>query len=305
MKAYKGFDKNMQCRGFQYEEGKTYETGSAKLCESGFHACLRPIDVLNHYAPASSVYHEVELEDVSEERDSNDSKVCGKKITIGAALDVADLVKAQIDYVKANTTTANTDPKTATAGDRGAATAGDSGAATAGDRGAATASDRGAATAGDWGAATAGDRGAATAGDWGAATASNSGAATAGNSGAATAGDWGAATAGDSGTATAGCSGIATASDRGTATAGYRGVATAGDRGNAISRGKAHVGENGVCISRGNDVQVRGGIGSILVIAEESDDDCKIVDWKAEIVDGERIKADSWYRLENGEFVEA
>lgn len=54
MKAYKGFDKNMRCRGFQFEEGKTYEAEKAKLCEWGFHACLRPLDVFYHYAPANS-----------------------------------------------------------------------------------------------------------------------------------------------------------------------------------------------------------------------------------------------------------
>ena len=136
------------------------------------------------------------------------------------------------------------------------------------------------ATAGDRGAATAGDRGAATAGNYGAATAGYSGAATAGNYGAATAGDYGAATAGDSG------------------------AATAGDYGAATARGKASTGSNGLSVARGNNVQVKGGIGAILVIAEEGEDTCDIVDWKAVLVDGEVVKADTWYRLENGELVE-
>ncbi len=136
------------------------------------------------------------------------------------------------------------------------------------------------ATAGDYGAATAGYRGAATAGDSGAATAGNYGAATAGNYGAATAGDYGAATAG------------------------YRGAATAGDYGAATARGKASTGSNGLSMARGNNVQVKGGIGAILVIAEEREDTCDIVDWKAVLVDGEVVKADTWYRLENGELVE-
>ena len=144
--------------------------------------------------------------------------------------------------------------------------------------------------------ATAGDRGAATAGDRGAATAGDSGAATAGNYGAATAGNYGAATAGDSGAATAGDSGAATAGDSGAATAGYRGAATA--------RGKASTGSNGLSVARGNNVQVKGGIGAILVIAEEREDTYDIVDWKAVLVDGEVVKADTWYRLENGELVE-
>ena len=136
----------------------------------------------------------------------------------------------------------------------------------------------------------------ATAGDYGAATAGYRGAATAGDSGAATAGDSGAATAGDSGAATAGY--------RGAATAGNYGAATAGDYGAATARGKASTGSNGLSMARGNNVQVKGGIGAILVIAEEREDTCDIVDWKAVLVDGEVVKADTWYRLENGELVE-
>ena len=91
---------------------------------------------------------------------------------------------------------------------------------------------------------------------------------------------------------------------RGVATAGNRGAATAGDRGAATARGKASTGSNGLSVARGKNVQVKGGIGAILVIAEERDDTYDIVDWKAVVVDGEVVKADTWYRLENGELVE-
>ena len=88
------------------------------------------------------------------------------------------------------------------------------------------------------------------------------------------------------------------------ATAGDRGAATAGDRGAATARGKASTGSNGLSVARGNNVRVKGGIGAILVIAEEGEDTYDIVDWKAVLVDGEVVKADTWYRLENGELVE-
>ena len=104
--------------------------------------------------------------------------------------------------------------------------------------------------------------------------------------------------------ATAGDYGAATAGNRGAATAGDRGAATAGDRGAATARGKASTGSNGLSVARGNNVQVKGGIGAILVIAEEGEDTYDIVDWKAVLVDGEVVKADTWYRLENGELVE-
>ena len=112
------------------------------------------------------------------------------------------------------------------------------------------------------------------------------------------------ATAGDGGAATAGDSGAATAGNYGAATAGDYGAATAGNRGAATARGKASTGSNGLSVARGKNVQVKGGIGAILVIAEERDDTYDIVDWKAVAVDGEVVKADTWYRLENGELVE-
>ena len=281
IKAYKTFDKDLSCRGFKYEVGKEYEeTGYIKVCEKGFHACPYPLDVFGYYPPAGARFCEVEQSGKIDDSESN--KVCSSKIRIGAELDIRGLVKAAVSYVKERCTNeCNAEPgKPATAGNYGAATAGYSGAATAGDNGAATAGDCGAATAGNYGAATAGDNGAATAGDCGAATAGYRGAATAGDRGAATAGNYGAATAGN------------------------HGAATAGDCGAATARGKALTGSNGLSVARGKNVQVKGGIGAILVIAEERDNTYDIVDWKAVVVDGEVVKADTWYRLENGELVE-
>ena len=272
MKAYKGFNRDMTCRDFQFEAGKTYEEENAKLCDSGFHACVDPLDCFNYYYPGQSVYREVEIDD-NGERHTDDSKVCGKKITIGAEIGLPGIIKAHFDYVKSNCTMERTDPKQATAG--------------------------------DFGAATAGDFGAATAGDSGAATAGNCGAATAGNCGAATAGNFGAATAGYSGAATAGYSGAATAGYRGAATAGYRGAATAGDFGAATSRGKVSVGENGVGTVRGDDVMIRGGKGAMLTIAVESKTSFDIVAWKSFVIDGKTYKPDAWYTLRNGEIAEA
>ena len=297
IKAYKAFDKDLSCRGFKYEVGKEYEeTGDIKACEKGFHACPYPLDVFGYYAPAGSRFCEVEQSGKIDDSESN--KVCSSKIRIGAELDIRGLVKAAVSYVKERCT------NECNAEQGRPSTAGDYGAATAGDYGAATVGDSGAATAGDYGAATAGDSGAATAGDYGAATAGNSGAATAGDYGAATAGDRGAATAGDYGAATAGYRGAATAGDSGAATAGDYGAATVGDCGAATARGKASTGSNGLSVARGKNVQVKGGIGAILVIAEERDNTYDIVDWKAVVVDGEVVKADTWYRLENGELVE-
>ena len=241
MKAYKGFDKNLQCRGLQYEIGGTQEVDKVKLCNQGLHACEAPLDVFRYYAPGEgSRYCEVEMDGVSDER-GDDSKRVAKKLTVGAEIGIPGLVKAHVEYVKAHTTMEHTDQKAATAGSYGAATAGAYGAATAGDSGAAT--------AGSYGAATAGYRGAATAGSYGAATA----------------GSYGAATA----------------------------------------KGFVSVGKNGCGLVRGNDVKIKGGLGAVLVICEENADNWDIKEWKAFVVDGTDIRADTWYKLVKGKLVEA
>jgi len=224
--TYKGTDKDMKCHGgFRYELGKKYEDNGAIRCGgSGFHSCKTPLDVFRYFAPNKSRYFACEAGGIVDE-DNEDSKIASSELTLTAEIGIPGLVKAHIDYVKSHTTTEHTDPKQATAGDRGAATAG----------------ARGAATAGACGAATAGDYGAATAGSCGAAT----------------------------------------------------------------SRGSVTVGVNGTGLVRGNGVMIRGGLGAILVIAEEEENSYDLAHWKAVVVDGETVKADTWYKLMNGELVEA
>lgn len=87
------------------------------------------------------------------------------------------------------------------------------------------------------------------------------------------------------------------------ATAGNAGAATAGNRGAATSRGSSAVGTQGLAVARGNNVKVKGGLGALLVIAEESCENYSIASWKAVVVDGENVKADTWYRLVDGELM--
>ena len=175
MKVYKATDKDMKCRGFQYELGKTAEVeGDIELCEKGLHACEMPLDVLVYYAPGDgSRYFEAELEDVSDKK-SDDTKRVGKKLTLSAEIGIPGLVKAQVEYVKAQCDfdnaikKANAEKNNHATGESGAASAtGESGAASAtGWRGAASATgESGAASATGWsGAASAtGESGAASA----------------------------------------------------------------------------------------------------------------------------------------------
>lgn len=97
MKSYKGFNKDMTCRGFQYEEGKEYEETTAEVCETGFHSCEYPLDCFRYYDPAHSVYHEVEA-DGEIDKAGDGTKLASTKLKIGAELSIAGLVKASIEY---------------------------------------------------------------------------------------------------------------------------------------------------------------------------------------------------------------
>ncbi len=131
MKAYKGFNPDMTCRGFQYKEGEEYKhDGEVKCCNSGFHACEYPLDCLGYYAPANGVYHEVEVGGKIDKEGRDDSKVSAQKIKVGARLSIAGLVKAAIDFTfarakKVEGSTAEIDHGAASStGYQGAASAG-------------------------------------------------------------------------------------------------------------------------------------------------------------------------------------
>ena len=118
---YKGMDKDMKCRGFQYEVGKEYETDKAVACECGFHACEYPLDVFNYYPPSGSRFFEVE-QSGNISKNSDDSKVASTKIKIGAELTIAGLVKAAVEYSGAASATGYQGAASAT-GNYGAASA--------------------------------------------------------------------------------------------------------------------------------------------------------------------------------------
>ena len=237
MKAYKGFNKNMQCRGFQFKEGETYELPEGevpKLCENGFHACEAPLDVFAYYAPADSVYHEVELDGVTDEKDNDDSKRVGSKIKIGARLDIAGIIKAQFEYTKVKFESKKTGRNMAalTGGYMAALTGGYMAALAGGDMAALTGGDMAALTGGYMAALTGGDRAALAGGDMAALT------------------------------------------------GGYR----------AVMRG-------------GQKSKFRGGMWSVFAV-EIRDDHCALIGMKTGVVDGETLKPDTWYTLENGEWKE-
>ena len=258
IKSYKGFNKNMTCRGFQYEEGKEYEEESVEVCDHGFHACEYPLDCLNYYYPNESVYHEVE-QSGEIQKHNDDTKVASTKIKIGAEISIAGLVKAAIKYtVKRVKKDAESDEK------HGASSAtGDYGASSAtGDCGASSAT-------GDYGASSA-------TGDYGASSAT---------------GDYGASSA-------TGYKGASSAT-------GYKGASSAEDK-------------DVVAVAWGYKSKAKGVLGAFLVFADweytgskdnpEYDRNNQSA-WvlngaKMVQVNGDDIKPDTWYTIENGEITE-
>ena len=104
IKAYKGFDKSLQCRGFQFEVGKEFEESAADVCKRGFHACEMPLDVLSYYEPGKGSRYCVVEQSGEIGRDDDGTKVASSKIKIGAEIGIPGLVKAQIEYVQEKAT---------------------------------------------------------------------------------------------------------------------------------------------------------------------------------------------------------
>ena len=98
--SYKAFDKNMQCRGFQYEVGKEYEMdGEIKCCNRGFHACKSPLEVWDYYDMLNSRFAEVE-QSGKIDKEENSTKVCSSHIKIKAELKLADIINIGVEWLK-------------------------------------------------------------------------------------------------------------------------------------------------------------------------------------------------------------
>ena len=278
MRAFKGFNKDLTCRGYQYEEGKEFHTERAECCDTGFHACEYPLDCFGYYDPAHSVFHEVELSGEMDKSGDN-TKVCATDIKIGARLSIAGLVKMAIDFTMSKVN------KEAGSDERHgfASATGNCGASSAtGYKGASSAT-------GDYGASSA-------TGDYGASSATGyKGASSAtGYKGASSAtGDYGASSA------TGNC-GASSAT-------GYKGASSVSD-------------PTGVAVAWGHEARAKGCKGAHLILsdwkyvgARYSDGDYvdpydkeswELTGAKMVVVDGEKIKEDTYYRCIEGEIVE-
>lgn len=310
--AYKGFERDMTCRGFQYEEGKTYYEPDAKLCKYGFHACKNPIDIFMYYSPGNSVFHKVLLDGVTVNKSGN-TKICGNKIKILEEISLQGLISLCIQH------TLQSCKETKTSGFEGVSIAEDEASAISGQWGKSIAGDRSVAKAGYGGLAIAHNKSIARVDTVGLAAATNYSVAIAGNKGSASTLNYGIATSGIGGQSLSGYKGAAISEEEGMSMAGWGGYAEAGISGLAccgsngiaktycnglsVSKGSSTTGKNGLAVAKGQNVKVKGDMGAVLVIAEE-DGNKKITRFATDVVGNNGIEPNTWYKLnEEGKFV--
>ena len=273
--SYKGFDKNMECRGFQYEVGREYEMdGEIKCCNRGFHACKSPLEVWDYYDMLNSRFAEVEQSGKIDEEEKS-TKVCSSHIKIKAELKLADIINIGVEWLKDVTSPSKvkTDGVLNDNGDRKKQIGSSGDSAQIGSSGY---------------AAQIGSSGYAaqigSSGDY-AKIGSSGDSAKIGSSG-----DY--AQIGSSGDyAKIGSSGYAAQ------------IGSSGDYAQIDSTG-----EDSVIMCAGNKSKAKAKIGSWITLAEWEWSDKKNryvpICVKTEYVDGVNIKADTWYQLKNGKFVE-
>ena len=275
IKSYKGFDKDMQCRGFQYEVGKEYDMdGEIKCCDRGFHACKSPLEVWDYYDMLNSRFAEVEQSGKIDEEE-NSTKVCSSRIKIKAELKLADIINIGVEWLK-DITSPTKVKETGTLNDNSGYSAqiGSSGySAQIG-------------SSGDYAKiGSSGDSAQIGSSGYSAKIGSSGCSAQIGSSGYS-------AKIGSSGdSAQIGSSGD------------YAQIGSSGDYAKIDSTG-----DDSVIMCAGNSSIAKAKVGSWITLAEWKWSDEKKRDVpvcvKTEYVDGENIKADTWYQLKNGKFVE-
>ena len=281
IKGYKGFNPDMTCRDFKYEIGKEYETDKAKTCETGFHFCENPFDVWDYYPPCNEkgqFNRFCEVEGSGDIDNSHSDKIACSHIKINAEIGLQGIINAGVKFIM---------DKVSRTGSKQSSTGYQSVATNTGNCSAAT---------------NTGDRSAATnTGDF--STATNTG----DQSAAANTGDQSAATN------TGNCSVATNTGDCSTATntGDFSTATNTGDQSAAANTGNFSAasvgGRESVAIVTGKDSMAKGAPGCWIVLTERGNWDgttypIKCV--KAFKVDGEKIKPDTFYKLENGEAVE-
>ena len=272
MRTYKGTDKNMQCRGKQYELGKKEINDGAICCgDKGYHSCEAPFDVLRHYSNINgNRFFEAEAGGTIDKKENDDTKLASSELTLKSEIDFAGLVKAQIEYTrkKAESGTAGGNRSNLAGGNWSNLAGGNRSNLAGGNRSNLAGGNRSNLAGGDESNLAGGYESNLAGGNW-----SNL---AGGNWSNLAGGDW-------SNLAGGNWSNLA-----------------GGDESNLAG------GDSSLIVGR-NKCKAKGGLHSVIVLTEwkyDADGNYVPVAVKADVVDGVRIKADTWYKLENGEFVE-
>ena len=298
--SYKGFDKNMECRGFKYEVGKEYEMdGEIKCCNRGFHACKSPIEVWDYYDMLNSRFAEVEQSGKIDEEEKS-TKICSSRIKIKAELKLADIINIGVEWLK-DITSPSKIKEDGVLNDNGyrrkqIGSSGDSAKIGSSGDYAKIGSSGNSAKIG-----SSGDYAKIGSSGYSAKIGSSGNSAQIGSSGnSAQIGSSGdSAKIGSSGySAQIGSSGY------------YAKIGSSGDSAKIGSSGDSakidSTGEDSVIMCAGNESKAKAKVGSWITLAEWKWSDEKNrnvpVCVKTEYVDGENIKADTWYQLKNGKF---
>ncbi|EPP7837087.1 DUF7666 domain-containing protein [Salmonella enterica subsp. enterica] len=300
--TFKGFNKDLKCRDFQFEIGKTFHhDGKVEACGSGFHACECPFDVFSYYSPADSRFAETISFGITDREEDGDTKIASASITIKAELTLPQFIQRGIEWIwskidksleqqimcgnwSAATNTGNRSAATNTGNWSAATNTGNWSAATnTGNRSAAT-------NTGDWSAAT-------NTGNWSAATntGNRSAATNTGNRSAATnTGNWSAATNTGNWSAATNTGNWSAATNTGNWSA-----AT-----NTGNRSAAEVsGSQSVAAAFGIEGKARASEGGAIVLCYR-DEDGELIHIRASKVGENGIMPNTWYQLnEDGEFV--
>ncbi|EMF7269583.1 hypothetical protein V4F07_003559 [Salmonella enterica] len=274
--TFKGFNKDLKCRGFQFAIGETFHhDGKVEACGSGFHACECPFDVFSYYPPAESRYAETISFGITDSEEGGDTKIASSSITIKDELTLPQFIQRGIEWIWSKIDKSLEQQIMCGSWSAATNTGNRSAATNTGNRSAAT-------NTGDWSAATnTGYQSAATN------TGNRSAATNTGNRSAATnTGDWSAAT-----------------------NTGYQSAATnTGNRSAATNTGDRSAaevsGSQSVAASLGIEGKARASEGGAIVLCYR-DEDGELIHIRASKVGENGIMPNTWYQLnEDGEFVE-
>jgi hypothetical protein len=292
--TYKGFNKDLQCRDYQFAIGETYHhEGKVEACGSGFHACECPFDVFGYYPPADSRFAETISFGVTDREEDGDTKIASASITIKAELTLPQFIQRGIDWIWSKIDKSL--EQQIMSGYRSAAT-------NTGNWSAAT-------NTGNWSAAT-------NTGNWSAATNTGyqSAATNTGNQSAATnTGYRSAATNTGYRSAATNTGNQSAATNTGnwsaaTNTGNWSAATNTGNQSAATNTGNQSAaeasGSQSVAAAFGIEGKARASAGSAIVLCYR-DEDGELIHIRASKVGDNGIKADAWYQLsEDGEFVE-